>query len=626
MGRLAPLAVIPALLLPGCTSAPDPKPTPPPAVPAPAMRLVSYQADCRGLLADLRKAAQESVGPWGFGGLGRSWLGGPEAAMAAGAASDKAAGAAPPAYSGTNVHEAGTDEPDVIKTDGRRIVTVDRGVLRVVDAASRKQTGKLDLDLGEVPGDLLLTGDRALVLSHSLGRFGAEPDTAMKIAPRGGAVLILVDLTGAPRELSRYSIDAELVDARQTGGVARVVVRNAPRITFGDLPRVNRDADRTKAHRATIGKAPVTAWLPEYTLVSGGKLVRERVGCDRVSTPPVFSGASLVTVLTFDLGQAALDDGDPVTVAADGDTIYGTTTSLYVSNDQRWRMWSRPDRRADDESTDLYRFDISGARTYYAAAGKVKGYLLNQYALSEHNGHLRVATTSGSGDKASSAIRVLKLDGGSLREVGAVGGLGKTETIHAVRYLGDQAYVVTFRQTDPLYAVDLRDPAKPVVTGELKIPGYSGHLQPLGPGLLAGVGQDADDRGATRGTQVSLFDVSNPAAPRRLDNHTIPNGWSDAESDPHALLWWPATNLFVVPVQNWESDRPDLRALALRIAGGKVDRVGEVRHPAARGDAQWDAMIRRSLVIGETLWTYSSAGLQANDLNTLDRQAWLATR
>src|SRR4029434_2854577 len=107
---------------------------------------------------------------------------------------------------------------------------------------------------------------------------------------------------------------------------------------------------------------------------------------------------------------------------------------------------------------------------------------------------------------------------------------------------GPRAFVVTFRQTDPLYSLDLSDPAAPRVTGELKITGYSAHLQPIGEDRLVGIGQEADAVGRVQGTQVSLFDVSDPAAPRRLDRYQVNNGSSEAEYDPHAVLWWPATD------------------------------------------------------------------------------------
>jgi uncharacterized secreted protein with C-terminal beta-propeller domain len=630
-------AVLP---LSGCTAdaAPAPGGAPVPAPGGvPALRLVAFDS-CQDLLTDLRRAARDAIGPYGFPGVGH----GVEAVAVGGArqfrAEDSAAAAPAAAYSGTNTHEQGADEPDLIKTDGRRIVTVTDGVLRVVDAATRRETGRLRL--GQSPGEaeLLLSGDTALVLMPATG-LAAVQRRADVADSADGPELVQVSLAGAPAVVSRFRLDeGTLVDARQTGGIARVVLRTNPRITLPQLPETAGDEQRVKANRAAIEAAPAEAWLPGYRITTGGRTTTGRVGCDRVSRPATYSGTSLVTVLTFDLSAAALGDGDPVAVVADGDTVYGTGTTLYVATDERWRqdVWRDIARPTAPQRTEIHRFDTTGkTRPVYAASGSVPGRLLNQYSLSEFDGHLRVATTtagpgaSGAAGQtapaSSSAIRVLRRDGSSLVQTGIVDGLGKGEQIYAVRFIGPRGYVVTFRQTDPLYSVDLSNPAKPAVTGELKITGYSAHLQPTGDGRLIGVGQEATTEGRTTGTQVSLFDVADPRAPRRLAGHHVADGQSEVEYDPHALLWWPASKLLVVPVTRFGATDglPESTAVVLRVDDG-LTQVGAVSQPAV-GRERVQPTIRRSLIVGDTLWTLSDAGLQASDAASLKSTAWLPT-
>jgi hypothetical protein len=386
--------------------------------------------------------------------------------------------------------------------------------------------------------------------------------------------------------------------------------------------------------------------LPSYEVTTGGKTLQGRVGCDRVSRPTDYSGTSLVTVLTFDLAASALGNGDPVSVVADGDTVYGTGSSLYIATDQRWRRntWSGGAESMIAGKTEIYRFDTAGtARPTYAASGSVPGWLVNQYALSEWDGHLRVATTArdsgdgfdgpspsaSTGTVSASAIRVLKQQGGTLVETGKVDGLGKGEQIYSVRFIGPRGYVVTFKQTDPLYSVDLADPAKPTVTGELKITGYSAHLQPAGDNRLIGIGQEADKDGRTQGTQVSLFDVADPKNPKRLAQHHIAGGYSEAEYDPHALLWWPATNLLVVPMTVYDDaavkrSEPQSSALALRVTDTGMTEIDAITQPVTK-DRDVSPTIRRTLVIGNVIWSLSDAGLQATDMSTMDSLGWLPT-
>jgi uncharacterized secreted protein with C-terminal beta-propeller domain len=291
--------------------------------------------------------------------------------------------------------------------------------------------------------------------------------------------------------------------------------------------------------------------------------------------------------------------------------VYANGRSLYVATDQRWRFGPMLRGRpvpGRDEQTEVYKFDISGTgRPKYVAGGTVPGWLINQYAMSEWEGNLRLATTL---RQDESSVYVLN---GSLQRVGQVGGLGRSERIYAVRFVGATGYVVTFRQTDPLYVVDLRDAGKPRVTGELKINGYSAYLHPAGNGRLIGVGQDADAGGRVKGMQVSLFDVADPAKPGRVAQYTVPGGHTEAEFDPHAFLYWPPTGLLVVPIitpGDPVRDQGLSGALALRLSTGSISDAGRVAGPQGE-------QIRRSLVIGGVLWTVSDTSLAAHDIGSL---------
>jgi uncharacterized secreted protein with C-terminal beta-propeller domain len=366
---------------------------------------------------------------------------------------------------------------------------------------------------------------------------------------------------------------------------------------------------------------------------SGGVKQTHQVPCEQVSHPPQYSGTAMLTVLTLDLAKN-LADPQPVSVVADGQTVYASANSLYVSHTSGFpygpRQLVRPIPQSGSAdpapklTTDLYKFNIAGAgRPRYLASGSVPGTLLSQYSMSEYGGNLQVATTEdhyspGTIPRTETSVHVLTQDGPRLDVLGGVGGLGKGERVYAVRFLGPVGYVVTFRQMDPLYTLDLHDPAHPAVTGELKLNGYSAYLHPISNGRLLGVGQDATSAGHPLGTQVSLFDVTGKD-PRRLTAFRLPDSTTEAQYDPHAFLYWPQSGLTVLPVMlsgEWSGE-----VLALTVTPNGVHELGTIRHPS--GATTYVPQIRRSLVIGDTLWTFSDAGAQANDAATLGTQSWL---
>ncbi len=592
------------------------------------VELVAYDT-CDTALAELRSAISPYVGVYGLANGNVMMEGDQRAATAEQPKAAPLADSAPD-HSKTNTHEANVDEPDLAKTDGRRLVTVADGKLRVVDVASRKLTGTLDVPAGYA-SQLLLNEDRALVISGSsmtLER-GFAPDS---FAPEG-ATITLVDLKDTPKVVGSLKVDGRYLDARQVGNTVRVVVHSGPR-----LPWVYPADDRSEAeslirNRELVATAPIESWLPQYELTAGdgSRTTGSLVACDRISHPEQHSATSMLSVLTFDF-PGDLGTGDAVSILADGDTVYGTEQSLYIADDHHLV----PNARATPEpspNTAIHQFDISQpGPPKHVASGQVTGAPLNQYALSEHNGHLRVATTAFNAPgipeqppASQSSVTVLKRDGAKLVEVGRLDGLGVGERIYSVRFVGPVGYVVTFRQTDPLYTLDLSDPAKPRKVGELKITGYSAYLHPAGGGKLIGVGQEATDQGRTLGTQVSLFDVSNAGAPTKIASHHLPGSNSEVEYDPHAFLYWPARDLLVLPVMTYPtvekpSAPPSGGVLVLRLRDNTFTALGTVRHTAAPAH---DGGVRRALVVGDDLWTVSAAGVQVTRIDGLAEQAWV---
>lgn len=530
------------------------------------------------------------------------------------------AGAGDPDFSGTNVQEAGVDEPDTVKTDGRRIFTIAGGKLVEVDGRAPQPSVLGTLRLEGQGQQLLLWRDRALVIAQTYSApiglpspvpAGDTPTATAALSPAYYAptqtVLTELDLTltGRPRIVRSLRIDGSYRAARLVDGLVRLVVTSSPRALVDEAVRPQ-----------------VAGWVPNYRVRNrrtGRSATRAVSSCTQVSRPQEFSGLGLLTVLTLDLAKG-LTPIDSDSILSDASTVYGSRDALYVAT------------QADgqESATTIHKFAARPgvAQTRYRASGAIPGTLLSQWSLSEDAGVLRTASTvtpawqPGQTSTTESFVTTLAARDGRLVELARVGGLGRGERIYAVRFIGDVGYVVTFRQMDPLYTLDLADPARPRLLGELKIPGYSAYLHPVGEDLLLGVGQDATEQGRRLGGQVSLFDVSDLRRPKRLATAPLPGWSSQVEWDHHAFLYWPRTRLAVVPSEGYFDDGERVGATGLRISrAGGLEQVGTLSHPNEDG---YSGTVTRSLVIGRRLFTLSDDGVLSSDLATLRDDRWLA--
>ena len=621
---------------------------------------------CPAFLERLQEEALEHVGPWGFedgrfGGGGGVFM--EDSAVATMVATEGVAesapapAAAPPRapeagvdFSTTNIQEAGVDEPDIVKTDGNRILAVGGGRLWYVDVTGEKPELRSSLWLPEGwVREIFMSGDVVLML---LSGTGGDYD--------GMAALIDISDPGRMAIVETLQVSGSYVSARLVGERATVVFSYYPRPLPGFVyPASDAEESRRRAeeiNRQAVLETTLADWVPSYRLEQGGTVSEGMFAdCSSSYVPLSFSGRDLVSVLTVDVTDS-LDPGAVTTVMSGAQNIYASSSNLYVTT-QRWvDWWGIPEeaRRSerDKYATHIHKFDITGpGRAQYVASGKVNGFLLNQFSLSEHEGYLRVASTNqptwfGEEGKSESRVDVLAHEEDRLITVGSVSGLGRGEQIFAVRFLGDIGYVVTFRQTDPLYTIDLSDPSRPRTAGELKILGYSAYLHPMGEGLLLGVGQDADEQGVVSGLQVSVFDVSDLDNPRRTAQLTMRDAFSEAEFDHRAFLYWAPRDLVVLPLQYWiwedngnikdsflgavalEVSRERVRRLELLRGHDSIRRTGFGQADSSQADVvepwgEWTPM-RRSLVVGDALFTLSDSGLAGYDLDALRETSWLS--
>lgn len=686
--RPSAIALLVVALAAACTGGPGaagrPAPTSPPGVALPAIALVAYDG-CDAFVDAVQTLATQHLtsDALGFSAGSAPVVGEIADRASIGAALPEATGRdgdANSAWGGTNLQEEGVDEPDVVKTDGERLLTVAAGALWAFDLSGGLPRLVSSLTLPGGGGRLLVDGDRALVLASAYGPYPASTELEEAALPVDAQThLTLVDVSdpAAMAILGSAELQGTLADARAVDGMVRVVTSSSsPQLGLVHPANEWGTAAAERTIRDVITRTSAEDWLPRYAIRDPrGAVIDEgpMVDCASVQAPPDPGGLGMVNVVSVDLRNDALAVGETTSVLGGGEIVYASPASLYVTT-TTWQAEDPVSRPA----TAIHKFDIQGRKpATYVASGEVAGQLLDQFSLSELDGDLRVAATetvaTGDTPAATSAptgpdrawppattqstVTVLRQVGAELQAIGKVEGLGRGEEIHSVRFIGRTGYVVTFRRTDPLYTIDLGDPTEPRVAGELKIPGYSSYLHPIGDGLLVGIGQDATLEGRVTGLQLSLFDVSDPAAPAQLQKTTLPGSFSLAEQDHHAFLWWPSDSLAVVPVTGYgvgvegSLARPFVGAIGFVVQRAGISERGRLVHPAVAPRAGgWanpgcppgaacvapepipsppldetggGSPVTRTAVVRGMLLSFSEAGVKASDLATLADLAWL---
>ncbi len=464
----------------------------------------------------------------------------------------------------------------------------------------------------------------------------------------------------APELVASTVVEGSLLDARMIDGVVRIVTSSTPDDPGFVYPSSSGGESRaTSTNRAIIEATTADDWLPTYQVTAGPGSddgAKRLVECGSVSHTADFAGFGMLSVSTLNLrGDAVVDPSRTTSIQSDGQNVYASSRNLYVATTTVTSDGSTSD-------TAIHEFDLTDqGSARYLASGVVRGYLINQFAMSELNDVLRVATTDWDDQpmvasresavvgpsampSSESFVTTFQRNGSELSQIGQVGDLGRGEQIKSVRFIGTVGYVVTFRQTDPLYTVDVSNPAVPKVVGELKIPGYSSYLHPVGNGRLVGIGQDATDQGRTTGLQISLFDVSNPATPAQVQKYTVPGGNSEAESNHHAFLWWPSENLLVIPLATYGNASIDemgpytsfMGAVGVTITDGGIAERGRIEHPRTGTSDPYDydydydydygsmsSEIQRALVVDNAIMTVSGAGIATSEMANLAQRSWL---
>lgn len=525
-------------------------------------------------------------------------------------------------FSETGNQVAGVDEADIVETDGRYIYSVSGGELiitaAVSDNAAAEVVSRTQLASNFHHGMFLHDG-RLTILSQETARDYPIPSVAPGAVSLLSArtVVSVMDVSDptAPSLQQETIVDGIVQSARAIDNNVYVVINNSAGIPRLPAPWVRFDTQSSTRYRTEDFDSYATRLTEEIHRLTPpsvyqrktveGAVTLQRTGWLNGSAEHIEGGyAQQTSIVQFDMMSAESTPTDTIsfrTTQFGASHLYATADSIYVATtqypvDEAAGRFFRRDN--DGATTRIRKVDLSGDRMRLTAQGQVDGVLESQFSMDEHNGYLRVATSTSQWSASENHVFVLEEVGDQLIVVGSLTGLAAGERIYSARFDGDRGWIVTFRRTDPVFAFDLSDPTSPTLAGELKIPGFSEHLQLIDDNHLLAIGRDATESGLPLGIQVSLFDVSTLSDPQLLFQRSLDEGensWgrSEALHEHHAFHYIADQGLLVVP---WHIPGSHHGLMTLQIdPENGIDILGHFT-------ADESDQVRRSVRIGDHLY------------------------
>ena len=518
-------------------------------------------------------------------------------------------------YSSTNVQVEGVDEGDIIKTDGMYIYVISGNALKIIEAESMRPAGEYDLGDNAAAQEMYIEKGRVVVVGSrwpdsraSVPMNASGADVMISPPYRGDTnyTFIRVLDTGnmsAIRPFRYYEVEGSLITSRKKGGFVYLV---------SDFSRWYRGGGI------------------DFRPLAGENGSLDPMPVENIMIMPWGNAGSFLTVSAVDIRNAN-EKVASETIAGSGYVTYMSSDNLYVA--------VYDGRFSDKETMNIARFSLDGVKIGYAGSGSIAGSINNQFSMDEWGGSLRVAATV----NWPRLYNNLYIIDGNMDLQGQIQGYAEGERIYSARFIGERAYVVTFRQVDPLFVFDLKDPAAPKITGELKVPGFSTYLHPVAPDVILGVGRDVYDifridskgeqvvvRQETGGLKISLFDVSDMGKPKEIDTLILGDyGESPLLYNHKAAMFKQDDGLlgFCGYMSEGQGNRTFQGAFLISYAGGKLTEKGRLAYENPYAEYNNEAELlytdQRLAYIGDTIYYLQDGLLRSFDLSTQTPKASL---
>ena len=330
---------------------------------------------------------------------------------------------------------------------------------------------------------------------------------------------------------------------------------------------------------------------------------------------PESEESNYLNIASFNVNN--LEDANVKTFLGAGSDVYCSENNLYITK-TNWNYKMIEDSTAE---TSIYKISLNGTKLVLEAETKIPGMIINQFSLDEYNGNLRIAVTKYNNNSSEDTSNNLYILDSKLSVIGSIENMAEGEEIYSVRFMGNKGYIVTFKQVDPLFVIDLSNPINPSVVGELKIPGYSSYLHPYDENHIIGIGYNTTETsyGSTvnDGIKLSMFDVSNPTNPIEMFNTVIGDKHTNTSAtyDHKAVMFSKEKNIIAIPIVQYNR-KYESKAVIYNIDfENGFNQLGEIEEES---DNITYRRIERIIYVGSNYYTFSNKWVNVSDMKTFE--------
>lgn len=517
-------------------------------------------------------------------------------------------------YSETNTQVKGVDEADIVKTDGKNIYYVVKEYngygIAIINVNTNEKVNKIEYDNNEIyPSEIFLYKDKLIVIGNKYQNNKTvieETETTSKryleladVAYIGNSMttIVVYDVSDVLniKEIRKVEIEGNYISSR-------MIEENIYVISSKDL------------YQYYYGSLREDELQSRYldTAISDDLICKDYKD---IYYFPESEESNYLNIASFNVNN--LEDANVKTFLGAGSDVYCSENNLYITK-TNWNYKMIEDSTAE---TSIYKISLNGTKLVLEAETKIPGMIINQFSLDEYNGNLRIAVTKYNNNSSEDTSNNLYILDSKLSVIGSIENMAEGEEIYSVRFMGNKGYIVTFKQVDPLFVIDLSNPINPSVVGELKIPGYSSYLHPYDENHIIGIGYNTTETsyGSTvnDGVKLSMFDVSDPTNPIEMFNTVIGDKHTNTSAtyDHKAVMFSKEKNIIAIPIVQYNR-KYESKAVIYNIDfENGFNQLGEIEEES---DNITYRCIERIIYVGSNYYTFSNKWVNVSDMKTFE--------